>query len=77
MLSEALLGDVLGATGKSFLRMFGQMIVISLAIIIAVIIWALTESYELAFCGILVYMIIITVLLAIGGSFSFSKMEAL
>ncbi len=77
VLSEALLGDVLGATGKSFLRMFGQMIVISLAIIIAVIIWALTESYELAFCGILVYMIIITVLLAIGGSFSFSKMEAL
>lgn len=77
VLSEALLGDVLGATGKSFLRMFGQMIVISLAVVIAVIIWAVTQSYELAFCGILVYMVVITVLLAIGGSATFSKMEAL
>ena len=76
VLSEALLGDVLGATGKSLLRMFGQMIVISLAIAVALILWFLTQSYELAFAGILVYMVVITGLLALGGSVCFGKMEA-
>lgn len=76
VLSLAVLGNVLGNTGRSILRMTGQMFVIGIAVLIAIVvsgIWNIALGY-LAMC---LYMAGLTILVSLGGSVAFSKMEAL
>jgi len=74
VLSEAVLGDVLGNTGKTILRMAGQMLMITLAVIVAAAV-SIFSNITWGFLAMCIYALIVTVFVAVGGSTAFSKME--
>lgn len=75
MLSDALLGNRLGATGKTMLRMFMQGIILAISVIAAVI--GFFFSTELGFVVMIAVTAVLTLAGALGASVSFDKMETL
>lgn len=75
MLAEALLGKMLGNTGKSLLRTFLQGIAISFSVIAAALCGGLI-GITAGFIAMIVVTIVITMAAAIGASTSFDRMES-
>lgn len=75
MLSDTLLGNQLGATGKTMLRMFMQAITLVISVIAAVI--GFFFSGELGFLIMIIVTAVLTLAGALGASLSFDKMENL
>lgn len=76
MLADAIIGKNLGATGRTFIKMFLQGIAMGMAIVAAVIgymIWGLEAGFFL----MILFMAILTFAGAAIASLSFAKMEAL
>lgn len=75
MLSEALLGNILGATGKTLLRSLFQGIAM-LAEMVMAIICGLLISVSAGFVAMILMTLAITLGVVIGASTAFDKMES-
>ena len=76
VLSEALLGNILGNFGKQMMRLLGEGIVIMIAVL-ACVAGTLLVNVEFGFFALILSSVILTGLVAWGGSIAFSKMESL
>lgn len=76
ILAEAILGNTLGNIGKQILRMFGQGIIIGLAVI-AAILGAVLIDVKMAFILAIIVTVGLTAIVAIGASTLFGKMESI
>lgn len=76
VLSEALLGNVLGNFGKQIMRLLGEAIVITFGVIAGVL-GTILINMETGFLLMILVTVILTGLAAWGGSIAFGKMEAL
>lgn len=74
VLSEALLGNTVGAVGKQWLRMFGMAVCIAAGIFVAVI-FNKFATIELSFLAMIIVEVAITSIIAVGASVLFKKME--
>lgn len=74
VLSEALLGNTVGVTGKQWLRMIGMSICIAAGIFAAVL-FNKYVGMEVAFLGMIVVEVVVTAIIALGASVLFRKME--
>lgn len=75
MLSDALLGNRLGTTGKTILRMFMQGITLTISVIAAIV--GFFFSTELGFVVMITVTAVLTLAGAFGASVSFDRMEKL
>lgn len=75
MLADRILGKSLGDFGKSFLRMFLQMIVIGFGIVAAAII-GIILGVSAGFMGLIIVILLLTVAVAAIASTSFDRMES-
>lgn len=76
MLADVLVGRVLGATGRTFVKMFLQGIVMGFAII-AALIGGFLLGMEAGFAIMIIVTFIFTFLGALGAAVAFDKMEAI
>ena len=76
MLSDALLGKMLGSTAKSFLRVLLQGFVILIGIVAAAI-GGIALGVEAGFFLMILIVTVITLAAALGASISFERMESL
>ncbi len=74
VLSEALLGNTVGVTGKQWLRMICMSICIAAGIFAAVL-FNKYVGIELAFLGMIMVEVLLTAIIAVGASVVFKKME--
>lgn len=75
VLSEAILGNVLGNTGKTLLRMLFQGIAIVIAIYLAVI-CGMIFGVTTGFAAMIIATVVLTIAVAVGASTAFDRMES-
>lgn len=75
MLAEAIIGNVMGATGKNILKMILQALAMTFSIIAAVAL-GITLGYIAGFIGMIIVTIVITFAGAFGASIAFDRMES-
>lgn len=76
VLAQCLVGDVLGKTGQSIIRMLIQMSILGIGVTVALLLGFLV-NLNLIFPGVLVYCLAVTVLVGAVASIQFDTMEQL